>query len=233
MTSVQNHQQQLSGNKTFVSKRNLFFALLLALGVSSCTPKVGVLRSPDPNLSAATTSPSKENTGNTHVEKVVKKNKFELRNIALLLPFQLNQITPSTIGEKDVKRSALALDFYQGFELGLEELTQKGAGFNLDVLDTRDNAKFVTTLATSENLNQASLVVGPVFPQEIKAFGASFPDKDVLQINPLAAAMPTEFNLSNLVSVTPPIKAHPLDEQNMDFLIISHLLPCYLIQELY
>jgi len=85
MTSVQNHQQQLSGNKTFVSKRNLFFALLLALGVSSCTPKVGVLRSPDPNLSAATTSPSKENTGNTHVEKVVKKNKFELRNIAFKL----------------------------------------------------------------------------------------------------------------------------------------------------
>lgn len=208
MTSVQNHQRQLSGNNTLITKRNLFFALAVALGVSSCTPKVAVLRSPDYTKTEANTSPHKtDDESNVH-NNTKKGNKFNQRNIALLLPFQLNQIAKDALVDGDVKRSALALDFYQGFELGLEELAKKGASFNLNVLDTRDNVKVVSTLASSEDLNTASLVIGPVYPQEIKSFGASFTDKDVLQVNPLSAAMPTEFNLSNLVSITPPIKSH-------------------------
>lgn len=197
----------MNGSKILINRKNLLFALTVALGVSSCTPKVAVLRSPG-NSTVYTTAESKaessaESTSNTH-----KGNKFNQRNIALLLPFQLNQVAVGTLDDKDVKRSALALDFYQGFELGLEELAKKGASFNLDVLDSRDNAAYVSKLASSTNVNNASLIIGPVFPQEIKSFGASFADKAVLQINPLSAAMPSEYNLTNLVSITPPIKAH-------------------------
>lgn len=206
-TSAQNHQQRLSGNKSLITKRNFFIALTLTLGVFSCTPKVGVLRSPDYSTTAAAGSSANE-VKNPNSTESSRKNKFDQKNIALLLPFQLQQINPTSVDAQDVKRSALALDFYQGFELGLEELTKRGSDFNLDVLDSRDNVRFVAELAGSPKLEDASLVVGPVFPQEIKSFGASFKDKEVLQINPLSAAMPTEYNLSNLVSLTPPIKAH-------------------------
>ncbi len=190
-----------------MNKRNLFFALTVALGVASCTPKVSVLRSPD-HTAVNTVAEEKSEASNTAATNANKDNKFNQRNIALLLPFQLNQVAVGTLDDKDVKRSALALDFYQGFELGLEQLAKKGASFNLDVLDTRDNVTHVAKLGTSAKVNNASIVIGPVYPQEIKSFGASFTDKAVLQINPLSAAMPSEYNLPNLVSITPPIKSH-------------------------
>src|SRR5690606_38992338 len=121
---------------------------------------------------------------------------------------QLDQVTTSSILEKDVKRSALALDFYQGFQLGLEETSKDGKNFFLHVLDSRDDDIQNATLAKSETVKEATVVVGPVYPKEIKSFGQHLTNKNALQINPLAASMPTEFNLPNLVSLTPSIKVH-------------------------
>lgn len=213
-TSVQNRQQLLSGNKK-LRNSSILIALALALGVSSCTPKVGVLRSPDykgnvgsnSSKSGETSkSPDGRETNESKAENAAKR--FVGRNISLVLPFQLDQISENSLAEKDIKRSALALDYYQGFQLGLEELARKGADFNLNVLDSRDNASYSGSLALSSEVEEASLIIGPVYPQEIKAFGSNLQDKQTLQINPLAASMPTEFNLPNLVSLTPPIKAH-------------------------
>lgn len=204
MTLVQNHQQQLSGNKSVKRTIKLALVSVLALGVASCTPKVGTLRSPDHSNTTANT----RSTATQNVDNTVKLSKFDLRNIALLLPFQLNQIKRPSLTDTDVKRSALALDFYQGFELGLQELAKKGSGFNLDVLDTRDDVRVASNLARTKVVNEASIVVGPVFPKEVKSFGTSFLDQEVLQVNPLAATMASEFNLPNLVSLTPPISAH-------------------------
>lgn len=210
-TSVQNHQQPLSGNSK-LKKSSFFFALAVALGVSACTPKAGALRSPvyKGNVGGATKEVDKgaatehNNAANTNA----KNRKNLARNISLVLPFQLDQVTPKAISDKDVKRAALALDFYQGFQLGLEELAQKGGSYNLNVLDSRDNANYSASVALSSEVGESGLVVGPVYPSEIKAFGAALEDKNTLQINPLAATMPTEFNLPNLVSLTPPIVAH-------------------------
>lgn len=213
-TSVQNHRQQLSGNKK-LRNTSLIIAAALALGVSSCTPKAGVLRSPDYKGNVGGTSKPEEahhtkneSENNSSIKGTTGSKKFLGRNISLVLPFQLDQISESTLADKDIKRSALALDYYQGFQMGLEELAKKGANFNLNVLDSRDNAAFSSSLASSATIQESSLIIGPVYPQEIKAFGASLGDKAVLQVNPLAASMPTEFNLPNLISLTPPIKAH-------------------------
>ena len=221
MTSAQNHQQQLSGNN-ILRKTYFYTALALVLGATSCLPKTGVLRSPDykGTLGTATEETAKAReearieAERKEKEESAKKaadlaRKEKSKTISLLLPFQLHQVNLNAIQNQDVKRSAMALDFYQGFEMGLEELAAKGnQQFNLHVLDSRDNAAFVADLSTSKPVQESSLIVGPVYPQEIKAFGARFEDKEVLQINPLAASMPTEFNLPNLVSITPPIKAH-------------------------
>lgn len=213
-TSVQNHRQPLSGNKK-LKNTSLLITLALALGVSSCTPKVGVLRSPDykGNVGSTTTKPDNNTPSGKDKDAAISKaeresKKFLGRNISLVLPFKLDQISENTLSDQDVKRSALALDYYQGFQLGLEELAKNGANFNLDILDSRDNAAYSSSLAGSATVRESSLIIGPVYPQEIKAFGGSLQDKEVLQINPLAASMPTEFNLPNLVSLTPPIKAH-------------------------
>ena len=196
-----------------MKKTAFLYAMALVLGVTACTPKVGVLRSPDYKGNVGNGNEAKAKSDATSHDANTKdagstKKHLNGASIALVLPFQLDQISVSSILEKDVKRSALALDFYQGFQLGLEELAGKGKNFYLNVLDSRDNDFQNATLAKSETVTDASIVVGPVYPKEIKSFGGNLNNKDVLQINPLAASMPTEFNLPNLVSLTPPIKAH-------------------------
>lgn len=218
MTLVQNRQRLSSGNKNM---NNLRFSWILfaALAIASCAPKGGTLRSPDykgnvgsnsSNTSAeeiANKEESVDKAGNPISEKSSAHKKFVGRNISLVLPFQLN-VNAIALGESDVKRAALALDFYQGFQMGLNELAKKGANFYLNVLDSKDNDFQNATLAQSDKVKESSLIVGPIYPKEIRSFGSNLTNKEVLQINPLAASMPTEFNLPNLVSLTPPIRAH-------------------------
>lgn len=188
--------------------RNYLYWILIALfAVSSCTPKsTGVLRSPD--ASPGTVGRPTDPAGKEAEKEKTEAKKSQTQNIALLLPFQLNKMSTSALSATDVQRSALALDFYQGFQLGLEEISKKAEQFSLEVVDSKDDPGQNALLARSDKISNATLIVGPVYPQEIKSFGNNFDNKNILQVNPLAATMPTEFNLPNLVSLTPPISVH-------------------------
>ncbi|HLS38834.1 MAG TPA: hypothetical protein VK023_11250 [Sphingobacterium bovisgrunnientis] len=211
MTSVQNHQQQLSGNNK-LKKSYLIYAVSLLLGVSACAPKSGVLRAPSNpgqvSTSAAEEAKKAEEKAAEKEAAARDKKDAAQRNISLLLPFQLDHIGAEGVQENDVKRSALALDFYQGFQLGLNELAKKSDSFNLKVVDSKDNAYYNSTLATSEDISNSGIIVGPIYPIEIRAFGNSLPDKEKLIISPLAASPASEFGLNNLVTITPSITSH-------------------------
>ncbi|MGO3109734.1 MAG: ABC transporter substrate-binding protein [Sphingobacterium sp.] len=204
MISVQNHRQQLSGNKILV-------ALACALTLGACSPKVGVLRSPDHRGNAGKTVTPENKSESSDTDEKLKEKGGELviqNNIALVLPFQLNKVNPAALSKEDIKRSAVALDFYQGFQLGLDELAEEGTVFGLDVIDSKDDPSSNVAIAKSETVSGASIIVGPVYPKEIQAFGANLTNKNVLQINPLAATKASTFNLENLVSLTPSIDTH-------------------------
>ncbi|WP_392469377.1 ABC transporter substrate-binding protein [Sphingobacterium cellulitidis] len=214
MISVQNHQQPLSGNNLKNIYRGTLAAFCMAavLAVSSCSPKTtgGVLK--NPNVYGNT---GKDAGNKTEAEKKEDAKKEETvkaadqsKNIALLLPFQLNMIANQNVVEADVKRSALALDFYQGFQMGVNEAAKKTADFNIHVMDTQDNEMKNLSIAASKEIENASLIVGPVYPKEIRSFAKGNKNNKILQVNPLAATMPTEFNIANLVSLTPPIRIH-------------------------
>src|SRR5690606_37477612 len=150
-----------------------------------------------------TPTEKEDNVPEPEVEEAVDFNQ-----IALLLPFELDKANPHAPSAADIKRSALALDFYQGFKVGLDALSARGANFKLNVLDTRDDAGENARIAKLAEVQDAALVVGPVYPKEIQVFGFNAKLDDVLQISPLAASMPAEFNLSNLVTMTAPLPVH-------------------------
>lgn len=200
MILVRSHRPRLSGNKLMT------FVLLSLIAFGACTPraKVMVPRSTsgeEPDAPVVITDPE---------EPAEVAPASIAHQIALLLPFELNRLTGGRPTEADIKRAALALDFYQGFELGLEKVTAEGGNFRLEVLDSRDDELEVARLARSVAVREAHLVVGPIFPKSIKAFAdnAGLNREGVLQVSPLAATMPSEFNLPNLVSITSPIMVH-------------------------
>ncbi|HWK99829.1 MAG TPA: ABC transporter substrate-binding protein [Parapedobacter sp.] len=199
MILVRNLRLPLNGNKCLVG------LMVLVLLMASCTPKVRVLRGPGSKAPAERETPTEkeDNVTESEVEEAVDFNQ-----IALLLPFELDKANPHAPSAADIKRSALALDFYQGFKVGLDALSAEGANFKLNVLDTRDDAGQNARIAKLDEVQDAALVVGPVYPKEIQVFGFNAQLSQALQISPLAATMPAEFNLSNLVTITAPLPVH-------------------------
>src|SRR5690606_29769893 len=161
MILVQNLRLPLNGSKCLVGLAVLLFLV-------GCTPKVRVLRGPGSKVPPKTEKPADKEEA---AEVTTETEKVDVKNIALLLPFELDKANPHAPSTADIKRSALALDFYQGFKLGLDVLAEEGTHFKLNVLDTRDDAGESARIAKLEAVQNAALVVGPVYPKEIRVFG--------------------------------------------------------------
>src|SRR5690606_25556660 len=94
----------LSGNKFYA------IVLLISVAAASCTPRAKVLRPGSVQADEAEAPVVIDDR-----EKPEDAPVAEAQQIALLLPFQLNRSAGNNPTEADIKRAALALDFYQGF----------------------------------------------------------------------------------------------------------------------
>lgn len=169
--------------------------------ISSCS----ILK---PRPSAPVTPPDEKPTESELPEDdVVKPINESVNSIVLLLPFELDKIK-SEPTRADVKHAEVPLDFYQGFKVALDNLVQEGYNFKLTILDTRDNTSQNARLAVTPEVQSADLIVGPIFPKEILVFSNAGKLTYSLQVSPLAASKPSQFNIPNLVSLVAPIDLH-------------------------
>ena len=188
MISVQNHLLPLSGNK--------YLALIfIGLCLSACSPKV------QPIKKAAPLEEKKE-----EVKKPSKK--FSEATIALLLPFNLNDFKTKPKNKAEVEKHAMAIDFYQGFKLGIDSVAAAGLNFKINVFDTQDNDWQLEVLIKSEKLKGSNLVVGPVFPDGLKYISNYSQQNQLPVVSPLAASQPSEFGNPNLISIVNNIGLH-------------------------
>lgn len=199
MTLVQSHLRLLSGNNSGL------WVLLFLVFLGSCKPKKVLVNEGASQTVAEVVKDS--------VQVKVDEAVVEPKSVALLLPFQLNKLNQNNPNAQDVERSSLALDFYQGFELGLKFWVDKGAIIALNVMDSQDNESQNVALGKNASITDFDMIVGPVFPKEIQSFQTGLKSNpgfksSTLHISPLAATMPDEFNFPNLISLTPPILIH-------------------------
>lgn len=193
MILVPNHPLRLSGN-------NYRILLCMLIFLSACSKKVippKPVEKPEPVEIVV-----------PKVEQPAKKNIDH--SIVLLLPFQLNTINLKTSKKADLNKADLAIDFYQGFKLGLDSLSSGGHNYNLQVFDTQNNETRVVNLAMSGSVKNQDLIVGPIFPEAIRTFSEFSDLGKILQVSPLAASMPSEFNDPDLVSINNSIDQHGL-----------------------
>lgn len=189
MILVQNHQPLLSGNKYWI-------IILSVLLLSACSPKIRPSNGKKPE-------PPKV------IEKTEKPAlKFKQANISLLVPFRLNEINLKTATKTEVERAAMAIDFYQGFKLGIDSAATLGQNFKLKVYDTRDDNSQMAALIDNGELKGSDLIVGPVFPDGLKYITNFSISRKIPVVNPLAASQPSEFNNPNLISIVNNIDLH-------------------------
>ncbi|AFD05781.1 ABC transporter substrate-binding protein [Solitalea canadensis] len=195
MTSVLSRQLPLSGNKILSAA-----ILMAALTISSCSKKVAPPSAPtQPETSA------KEVQKETAKEPAVfSRNSNKQPVISLVLPFNVDKVDlTSASTKKDLEPSATALDFYQGFRLGLDSATQNGDKVKLMVYDSKDDSAAVRNLARSQSIINSNLVIGPLFPSEIRAFNPVAEENQQYFVSPLSPRVVVKGNPYFIVPVCP------------------------------
>lgn len=190
MILVQNHLQRLSGNR--------FWCLLfICFCLAACSPKTRTNKSP------------KKEIGNKEDKKgAASEKKFTEANISLLIPLNLNSARIKAGNKAELEKSAMAIDFYQGFKMGIDSAAAAGMNFKVKVLDTRDNNVQITSLLKSGQLAGTNLIIGPVFPDGVKFITNYSIANNIPVVSPLAATHPDEFNNPNLISIVNNIDLH-------------------------
>lgn len=95
--------------------------------------------------------------------------------VALLLP----------LGTED-KPAQNYLDFYRGFLLGLDSVRMSGHSVNLNLYNTAHDHNRISDIIASGTLNNANLVVGPIYEDELIPVAAALQGKGTPIVSPLA-----------------------------------------------
>lgn len=93
--------------------------------------------------------------------KTIYKDQY---SVSLLLPFMVSTLEP-TPGRK---RNQLVLDFYDGIRLALDTLQKQGVNISLRAYDTERNTGKLGQLLETRELQNTDLIIGPLFPEEIR-----------------------------------------------------------------
>lgn len=109
------------------------------------------------------------NTGVDNVPRSVlidKINNYNIKNIAIMLPFRLDRIDMDSIQEvKEMLRGNdlknISLDFHTGVLMALDSAKQLGISTKLDVFDTKARPGEVTNIINSRDFTNYDAVIGP------------------------------------------------------------------------
>ncbi|MES2267221.1 MAG: ABC transporter substrate-binding protein [Bacteroidota bacterium] len=201
MTSVRNHRPQLSGNKWFIF-------VLAGLILGACSPKVRTV----PSSTVKTTTEKPVVKQEKPAEKPpVKTPEAKASVISLIFPFGLDH---AAAGQRytaaKLKMANMSVEYYQGFKLALDSLTANGSNYKLQIFDSKDNAAQSHSLGLNPQVKNSEIIVGPVFPDDVKAFTAMLTSSRKPIVSPLSPAAPATFKNQNLVTMTPPLEYHAM-----------------------
>jgi hypothetical protein len=194
MTSAPNRLPPLSGN------RWLLLALLVGI-LGACSPKIHPVQAPveqKPPAQPIVKAPP------------VKPAAPKVSVISMLLPLGLDHISngTSTYTENTLREARISADYYRGFKLALDSLTAFGYNYKLQLYDTKDNPAESHHLAYNLAIRASDLIVGPVYPDDIKAFTSVLVSARKPIVSPLAPESPATFHNQNLITVNPPLEYH-------------------------
>ncbi|MGN6397601.1 MAG: ABC transporter substrate-binding protein [Mucilaginibacter sp.] len=171
---------------------------------AACSPKVApvAVQSKKKKASAPVT--------NAQPSNAVKPAEKKVSDIALLLPFGLDHLSAGSSSYTTVtlKEADIALDYYRGFKLALDSLAGEGYNYKLQVFDSRGEKAQSHSLALNPAIRNSDLIVGPVFPGDIKAFTSAYPNSKQQVVSPLSPAAPATIKSQNLVTMTTPLEYH-------------------------
>ena len=98
---------------------------------------------------------------NNIYNKLYKSDKKGVINVAVMLPFMLNQVHPDT-------KASLYTEYYQGFLMAVDSLKRQGASINVYAYDTEDSDATVQSILSAPQMKEMDLIIAPENDNHIK-----------------------------------------------------------------
>jgi hypothetical protein len=145
----------------------------------------------------------------TQPVKEIKPAAPKVSTIALLMPFGLDHLTPgASYTSSSLHEADIAIGYYQGFKLALDSLAGQGYNYKLLVYDTRGDKAQAHSLANNPAIRASDMVVGPVFPEDMKSFIGNFTSIRQPVVSPLSPASPATYKNPQVITMAPPLEYH-------------------------
>ena len=163
-----------------------------------------------------------------HAQSVQNNYEKNKANIALLLPFQFQQIDPvANLQQKDFDNANFAIDYYRGFKLGLDSLASLGYGTNLNLFDTENDSLAIENICKTNSLQNADLIFGPFYPKELAVVNAFSKKSNKKIISPISPLPVDVLKNKNIIMLNNTLESHAMQ---MAAFAVNHLqLKKYLV----
>lgn len=146
-------------------------------------------------------------TGTPTTPATTRPGKSDTYQIGFLLPFLTNQSTPSSpVPDK----SRLALQFYSGAKIALEEIsTTEKINLVVDFWDTQlSDAEFQALLNTNSRIQKPSVFIGPIRSSHVEIFANWAKPKKKIVISPESPNAGLAHQYPDFIQTNPSLQAH-------------------------
>ena len=117
------------------------------------------------------------------------ENARERYKVALMVPLYLYEAEGSSMTpeRKNKARPLAFLQFYEGFKMAAEQLTQRsGLHLDLTVIDVTDNVSTATSALSQIQGKELDMIIGPFFGKSFEIIEEYAKEQNILVVNPLS-----------------------------------------------
>jgi ABC-type branched-subunit amino acid transport system substrate-binding protein len=111
--------------------------------------------------------------------------------IAVLLPFSLDEYHPNVqdAATASISRGTkMAVEFFQGFKLAVDDMKQSSVQAEIFVYDTRNDVAATRKILNSPDFPKADLIIGPVFNANLRIAAEYCKEHQIPMISPLSSS---------------------------------------------
>ncbi|CAM1352007.1 amino acid ABC transporter substrate-binding protein [Tenacibaculum ascidiaceicola] len=146
-------------------------------------------------------------------------------NLAILLPFKADEYNSQS--SKDIfegnQLANMVTDFYLGAEIAIDSIKKQGVQVNVNVFDTGNRGKNITTILKDKKLENTDVVIGPFYSDKAEVVAR---DVNAPVVFPHYSSKQSKFSSSKLVKTSP-------EKDNYVSYLASYLKDSYKDQEIF
>ncbi len=116
---------------------------------------------------------------------------YEVKHLAVMLPFQLNRINADSISDakrkiKTDRALSISLDFHSGVLMAIDSAKHLGISTKLDVYDTKNTQTETLNAVRKASLSKVDVVIGPLMKKNFERAASELLDNNIPIISPIS-----------------------------------------------